>query len=173
RCTVTKSTGTSANAQTTIVVNAAYTCSTGTLTNDATKGWICVKSADWSTSYTVRCPNGSTCTGGGSACCRTGKVCTSWNFSGRVSFCGSPTETLTHKYTNCDPMPPTGNCRPCDSYYCTNTSCPSSYTDGGSDCWSFGTEISGTRTTSYYCSSGWSNYSGSGSSLKCYRAATS
>jgi len=172
RCTVTKATGLSANAQTTIVVNPAYTCSTGTLTHDASKGWICVRSANSSTSWSVRCPNGSTCGTTGSACCRTSKVCTSWIFYDRVSFCGTPTTTLTHKYTNCEPMPPTGNCRPCDGYYCGNTGCPSGYSSGGSDCYSFGTEISGTRSTSYHCPSGWSSYTGSGSSLKCYQSAS-
>jgi len=62
----------------------------------------------------------------------------------------------------------------CDFYGCPTQAkvCPNGYQDGGSDCYSFGTEIPGTLNTSYSCPSGWSTYSGSGSSLKCYRAAT-
>ena len=59
----------------------------------------------------------------------------------------------------------------CTGYYCNcvcagaSGACPSL---SCSYCYSCGTCTS----TSYYCPSGWSTYSGSGSSLKCYQNAT-
>ncbi|HHW68726.1 MAG TPA: hypothetical protein GX747_00080, partial [Tenericutes bacterium] len=138
RCTVTKSTGTSANAQTTIVVNAAYTCSTGTLTNDATKGWICVVSSlqtcydecpdghYWELVYTYECQEYST-RASCSDCGYTENGCATCTYCSRSSNIG--------RYV------PVGSCTP--QYVC-----------------------------SYYCPSGTSTYSGSGSNLKCYKAAT-
>ena len=98
-----------------------YSCSSGTLTYDDSKGYICVKSAEEDygiTGYTtVSC--GAGCSG-----CNDG-------------ICGPPNEGCWGGTTG--------------KAYC---SCPK-----------FG--------TSYDCPSGWSTYSGSGSSKKCYKKASS
>ena len=98
-----------------------YSCSSGTLTYDDDKGYICVKSATKNTGITgystVSC--GAGCSG-----CNDG-------------ICGPPNEGCWGGSTG--------------SAYC---SCPK-----------FG--------TSYDCPSGWSTYSGSGSSKKCYKKASS
>ena len=98
-----------------------YSCSSGTLTYDDSKGYICVKSATKNsgiTGYTnISC--GGSCSG-----CNEG-------------ICGPPNDGCWGGTTG--------------KAYC---SCPK-----------FG--------TSYDCPSGWSTYSGSGSSKKCYKKASS
>ena len=98
-----------------------YSCSSGTLTYDSSKGYICVKSANKSsgiTGYTnISC--GGSCSG-----CNDG-------------ICGPPNDGCWGGTSG--------------KAYC---SCPK-----------FG--------TTYSCSSGWSKYSGSGSSMKCYKKASS
>jgi hypothetical protein len=55
------------------------------------------------------------------------------------------------------------NCSECGSTCSSCTYTTSTYGPNCSECGSY---------TTYYCSSGWSSYSGSGSNLKCYRTAT-
>ena len=162
----------------------AYTCSSGTLTKDSSYGYICVKSSSTSSSTyecgTYECGSyvcgsyvcgsyvcGSYACGSyacGSYACGTEQVPTtvdnccyrcggSYNTSyACCSACGTTT-TYTTQTKYC-----TSYCNSyCDSY--CDSYCPSY-------CTSYCT------STSYYCPSGWSDYSGSGSSLKCYKAAS-
>ena len=145
KCTVTKATGLSANAQTTIVVNPAYTCSVGTLTNDPSKGWICVTNASQSSS----------------------SECVRYDSTGHTVYedtylsCGDSSSSWSNPgsfvYITCSKTEWTESCGN-NSYTCYHKVSTIACLDE--------------RTNySYYCPSGWSNYSGSGSSLKCYRAA--
>ncbi|HHT38681.1 MAG TPA: hypothetical protein GXZ95_04630, partial [Mollicutes bacterium] len=145
KCTVTKATGLSANAQTTIVVNPAYTCSVGTLTNDPSKGWICVTNASQSSS---------------SECVRYDNIGHKV-YENTYLSCGDSSSSWSNPgsfvYITCSKTEWTESCGN-NSYTCTHYLF--SYA-----CLEY------EYYYSYYCPSGWSNYSGSGSSLKCYRAA--
>jgi hypothetical protein len=149
----------------TVTVRVTYTCSSGNLVNDPTKGYICVV-GPWYTSgcntcSVTRSTTGANCSSCGSTCnscyhsewtyltknCTycgsTGGVCNSCNYEitgiwgASCNQCGSTCNTCTYSYSE------------------TVTSC--------SDCGGY---------SYYYCSYPWQDYTGSGSSLTCYVAAT-
>jgi prepilin-type N-terminal cleavage/methylation domain-containing protein len=138
KCTATKSTTLTANATTNIIVNPAYTCSTGTLTYDAGRGgYICVANN----------PSSS------SSCTSRGAYIGSY-FIGCYS---SPISGSDYTYQiGCSYVDPSR----------TDVMCPGSYSCGQL------TYECGSYSYSYYCPSGWSYYSGSGSVTNCYKAAT-
>ena len=155
-----------------ISAKASWRCTDGTLTEDATKGassggYICVRG------YTYSYEN-ETCTDrpcireGGCAYYSTrseqvcGTKCTATSCSsylGGIDYYEYINEN--GMYCRCDNERYT--CWNEDVQYCVYNTC---LEYGNCTSWS------GTGTYTYLCNNGWSNYSGSGSSLKCYKAAT-
>ena len=113
-------------------------CTDGTLKNDGSKGYICVKNRS-SENYSYEC--------GSYACGSYSCNCSSCNCYWDCESVGSGPNGNIHclgGYERCSTC-----CSTCTSY-CT------SYCTG----------------TNYYCPSGWSNYTGSGNSLTCYKKAS-
>ena len=130
-----------------------YYCDSGTLTNDPSKGHICVIDRS-SRNYEYKCGSYKC----GSYKCGTYEcgsyVCDTYSCTVSCN-CGWYVSTEGDRQYVCGKCPGTCNkycTKYCDSY--CNSYCDS-YCDA----------------TEYYCPSGWSEYSGSGSSLKCYKAA--
>ena len=172
RCTTTKTTGLSAYATTSIVVNPAYTCAAGTLTYSPTYGYVCVIGPSSGSSCNSCTYNVSTT---GANCSECGSSCKSCSYPitiyGRnCDYCGTTCrkgdcEVYGEECLSCDyPWTEWGaNCSYCGETCNTCTYTTSTYGSSCYDCGSY---------TYYYCQSGYSTYSGSGSSLTCYKAAT-
>lgn len=131
-----------------IKANVSYVCSEGTLKNDSSKGYICVKSSSFKKGAPYDCDCRTITT--------TIKDC---DICGCVSWTEWCRQNASSDYNNC--ITEGGviggtlcyGCKSCSSsdYVCYDTCY---YPD------------------EYYCPNGWSNYSGSGTSLTCYRRAT-
>lgn len=144
-----------------------YKCDMGSLIHDENKGYVCIDSSSSAiNSYTCGC---TTCT-------------SSYTCITSYSGCGS-------YYQYQDSCPMSGTCfgyhTVCGNRSCTVTSyekyaysCTKWYLctkTGYSDAPCYGTcynQYTCGCTTCYDCNSGWINYSGSGSSLVCYKSAT-
>ena len=126
-----------------------YKCSIGTLENHATYGQICVtKAADnnWYNTVTSRC----TTTAHGENCAKCGCAYTCQQDCDDDYAKTGYSESFG--IAACKDACWIGGCLRCNS-------CSYSYTTTCSD-------------TTYYCGTGWSTHSGSGSNLKCYKSAT-
>ena len=138
-----------------------YTCSSGTLTKDSSLGYICIVNGSASTysyqcncytySYQCNCYQHCYSCSCYNYCVSTGQSCTPNCGCNNPSFCGCGYSC----YSYC-----TGYATSCSS--CCASVCSTCYAQSCSTCYA----------TNYYCPSGWSTYSGSGSSLKCYKNAT-
>lgn len=132
-----------------------YSCSVGTVS-----GSNCIQTQ----SASVSCPSGWSMSSANNcyqnvADPTTQYSCSSGTLSGTNCYsCSSGTLSGTSCITNT-----TGaNCSACGS---TCSSCTYTTSTYGSNCSSCGT------TYNYYCQTGWSNYTGTGSSLTCYKIA--
>jgi hypothetical protein len=132
-----------------------YSCSTGT--NDSMYSSTC-----------YYCPSGYTTSGSGSST-TCSKVTTTSNVATTSYSCPSGyTSSGSGSSMTCSKTTTTTSSSTCPGGY-TTVSCNSCtyYTSTyGANCSSCGS------TTSYYCPTGWSNYTGSGSSLTCYKGAS-
>ena len=124
-----------------VTVKSGYDCSTGTLTKDDEKGYICVRDA----SYQKSCLRYETVQ------TEPDPVCADTDFSGVTNngtmIVGCSTEKITDAQYGCN-----------NQYLCMITIIEEQCVEYS--------------TADYYCPSGWSVYSGSNSTLKCYKPAT-
>lgn len=126
----------------TVSLSPSYYCADGTITNDSSKGYICVKSSSLVKGSSYSCnPYTYSYKCGCQSCYSWCNQFTGENKESCVDACGSVAPEVN------------GNCSYGD-IYCTGTGYETCY-----------------NPDYYACSSGWSDYTGSGSALTCYKAA--
>jgi hypothetical protein len=149
--------------------NASWSCGTSTCTATMAIRYSCSTGTNDSmySSTCYYCPSGYTTSGSGSST-TCSKVVTTSNVATTSYSCPSGyTSSGSGSSMTCSKTTTTTSSSTCPGGY-TTVSCNSCtyYTSTyGANCSSCGS------TTSYYCPGGWYNYTGSGSSLTCYKGA--
>lgn len=157
-CEVVKENGLKASDSIELIVKQGYSCQIGTLYEKSTDNYICIANASSESWYSTS-----------RECVETTESCTT--SSKRVmdcNLCGVLNDTGSKECDACtdacgDNLKCLSNCKspcqdPCKTCTVTTETCRDV-------CRSYETIYT------YYCKSGWSSYSGSGSSLKCYKSA--